>query len=154
MIGDNALYVNSMLILSATYGNPINKYDRYSTEYFKVFPEFIWSVASYGSFSGNLLAYDMDNKRFVKFTASSNMCDTLPDNVGDPFEWKTGNEMIAVFNSKFPSNAGNNTNYAIMKSPDNRYYIYSFCASSSKKGGRFDITALPDIAQATQFAFS
>ncbi len=157
MIGDNALYVNSSLMSSGTYGNPINKYDKYSTEYFKVFPEFIWTVASYGSFSGNVMVYDMDNKRFVKFPFSFNplyKCDTLPDNAGDAFEWKTGNEMIAVFNSKFNSNAGNNTSYAVMKSPDNRYYIYSFCASSSKKGGKFDITDLPDIAQATQFAFS
>lgn len=154
MIGDHALYVNSGLMQSDSYGNPINKYAQYATEYFNVFPEFMWTVASYGNVSGNLMVYDTDHQRFVKFTSFSTYCDTLPDNAGDPFEWKTGNEMIAVFNSKYISAAGNNTSYAVMKSPDNRYYIYSFLAATSKKGGKFDITGLPDIAQATQFAFS
>ncbi|MDE6452527.1 MAG: hypothetical protein K2L23_09680 [Odoribacter sp.] len=156
MIGDNTLYVNGSLMSSGAYGNPINKYGKYDTEYFKVYPEIIWGVNSWGSFSGKQMVYDMDHKRFVQFNQSSINCDTLPDNNGDVFEWKTGNEMIAVFNSKFVS-SGTYTSYAIMKSPGSRWYIYSFQPASStgpKKGGKFDITDLPDISQATQFAFS
>ncbi len=154
MIGDNMFYANDFLTQYSSYSAPVNRYDKSTTEYFKVFPELIWTVGGSLGYNGSVMVYDMDNKRFAKFTIYENKCDTLSDSADDVFKWKTGNEMIAVFNSKYRSNAGNNTSYAIMKSPENRYYIYSFYALSPKKGGRFDITALPDIAQATQFAFS
>ncbi|MDE7373976.1 MAG: hypothetical protein K2M86_01405 [Odoribacter sp.] len=157
MIGNNMFYINDFLTMSSAYGNPVNKYAGNASEYFRVFPELIWTVSSYGGalgYGGYVIVYDMDNKRFASFTPYANNCDTLPDSADDVFKWKTGNEMLAVFNSKYKSNAGNYTSYAVMKSPDNRYYIYSFYALSPKKGGRFDITDLPDIAQATQFAFS
>ena len=157
LIGDNKLYINNSLSSSGTFGNPANKYDKYSTTYFKVFPEIIWGGSSWGAYlSGSQMIYDMDGKRFAKFKNTSVNCDTLPDNAGDPYTWKTGNDMIALFNSKFLS-SGSQTSYAVMKSPDNRYYLYSFqpaLSAGPKKGNKYDITSLPDIAQATKFAFS
>lgn len=156
MIGDNTLYVNGSLSTSGAFGNPVNKYGKYSTEYFKVYPEIIWGVGSWGSLSNNQMVYDMDGKRFAKFRYTSANCDTLPDNAGDPFTWKTGNDMVALFNSKFVS-SGSQTSYAIMKSPDSHYYLYSFqpaLSTGPKKGSRHDISSLPGIEQATKFAFS
>lgn len=156
MIGDNNLYVNGSLASSGAFGNPVNKYDKYSDEYFRVFPEILWGMSSWGVFSGNQMVYDMDGKRFVKFNNRSANCEKLPDNEGEPFAWETGNDMIAIFNSKFMS-AGSPTSYAVMKSPESKYYVYSFqpaVSAGPRKGNRHDITGLPGIGQATKFAFS
>ncbi len=153
MLGDNKIFVNTSLMSSNAYGNCINKYSRYSESYFKVYPEALYQYDSY-VISGSHLVYDMDNKRFAKFTQSSSNCDTLPDNAGDPFHWKTGNEMIAIENSLYISE-GSKVSYAIMKSPENKYYIYSMLAAMiPKKVARYDISDLPDIAQVKNIGFS
>lgn len=155
LIGDNTLYVNGSLTSSGAFGNPANKYDKYGAT-FKVWPEIMWSINSWGSFSYNQMVYDMDAKRFVKFRNSSSFCTILPDNAGDPFTWETGNDMVAVFNSKYVSQ-GYKTSYAIMKSPDKHYYLYSFVPGTKdgpKKNNMFDITSLPGIDRAKMFVFS
>lgn len=152
MVGDNKVFVNNSLMTSDAYGNCINKYSKYSEEYFKAYPEILYQFDTY-RILGNQLVYDMDNKRFAKFTYTSSFCDTLPDNNGDPFDWKTGNEMITINNS-IRTVEGGRVSYAIMKSPDNKYYLYSMLPAQTKKLARYDISALPGIAQATQFGFS
>lgn len=153
MIGDNALYVTSSLMISGDFGNPINKYGKYSDEYFKVYPEILYGFSSWGSYSGSQIVYDMDGKRFAKFTHFSANCDLLDDSEGDPWSWITGNEMVAIFNSQFIT-GGTQTSYAIMKSPEGKFYLYSMTPSNTKKGKRYDISQLPDIGQASKFIFS
>lgn len=152
LLGDNKIFVNQSLIQSNSYGNCINKYTQYSEEYFNVYPEAIWQFNPM-YVQGKQLVYDMDNKRFAQFTYMSSYCDTLPDNTGDPFEWKTGNEMIAINNS-LRIVEGAQVSYAVMKSPENKYYLYSMLPALAKKLERYDISTLPGIAQAKQFGFS
>ena len=152
LLGDNKIFINTSLIMNNSYGNCINKYSKYSEKYFKVYPEAIWQFNPM-MIIGSLLAYDMDNKRFAKFTYMSSYCDTLPDNAGDPFKWKTGNEMITINNSLRTAEGGQ-VSYAVMKSPDNKYYLYSMLPANAKKLERYDISTLPGIAQAKQFGFS
>ena len=152
MVGDNKLFINSGLMMSNAYGNSINKYSQYTDEFFKVYPEVIYSYAPV-YISGQQIVYDMDNKQFASFSQYSNHCSTLPDNAGDPFEWKTGNEMITINNSLRTAEGGQ-VSYAVMKSPDNKYYLYSMLPAQAKKLARYDISALPGIAQATDFGFS
>lgn len=152
MVGDNKIFINSSLMSANAYGNCINKYSKYSEEYFKTYPEVLYQFNHY-MISGYQMVYDMDNKRFATFTQESSNCDTLPDNAGDPFKWKTGNEMIAINNSLYKA-SGRLVSYAIMKSPENKYYVYSMLAGSAKKLARYDISTLPGIAQSNKFAFS
>ena len=153
MIGDNALYVTDALMVSGDFGNPINKYDKYSDEFFKVWPEIIYGFSSWGSYAGSQIVYDMDGKRFAKYTHSSANCEALTDGENEPWSWETGNDMVAIFNSQFLT-SGAQTSYAVMKSPDGKFYLYSMTPSNTKKGKRYDISQLPDIAQADKFIFS
>ena len=155
MIGDNSLYVTSISLISPSvdYGNPINKYEKYSDEYFKVWPEIIYGFSSWGSYAGSQIVYDMDGKRFAKYTHSSANCEALTDGENEPWSWETGNDMVAIFNSQFLT-SGAQTSYAVMKSPDGKFYLYSMTPSNTKKGKRYDISQLPDIAQADKFIFS
>lgn len=158
MIADSMLYVNPSLSAAGGFGLPVCKYDQYG-ETFKVWPELMYAKDADGSYSYDayLLAYNMEAKRFVQFKTSSLFCNNLPDNEGDPFKWETGNDIVAVFNSKYMSGSVA-TSYVIMKSPDSRYYLYSFTTGASdgtpKKGKRYDITSLPGIGQAKMFVFS
>ncbi len=155
MIGDNSLYVSSISFISPSvdYGNPINKYEKYSDEYFKVYPEILYGFSSWGTYSGSQIVYDMDGKRFAQYTNSSANCTALTDSENDPWSWGTGNDMVAIFNSQFLT-GGSPTSYAIMKSPDGKFYLYSMTPSNTKKGKRYDISRLSDIGQASKFIFS
>lgn len=158
MIADSLLYANSYLSTAGGFGVPISRYEQ-GGKTFKVWPQLIYAKTTAGTYeyNGYQMAYNVEAKRFVQFRADHFVCQNLPDNAGDPFAWETGNDMVAVFNSGLKT-GGIAVSYAIMKSPDSRYYLYSLTtgnrSSSPKKGKRYDITSLPEIDRASQFVFS
>ena len=153
MIGGEKLYVNASLISSNSYGNPASRY-RTSQHSFNVAPHIAYSGFLYGYVSGRMLAYNTDEKRFVSFTTAANFCDSLPDNSGDPFEWKTGMDMVNLFNSNYVNPALGTMSYALMKNSEGNHFLYSFTTNNIRKGKRYDVSALPGISTMKNWGFS
>lgn len=157
MIGGEHLYVNSTVSLYNNYGNPSSKYKDVTT-YFKVAPEIAWSGSTYGFVTSNLVAFNKDEKRFVKFTPAATFCENLPDGTGEPFMWKSDLELVRLSNSQFlGAGAGKGTmSYALMKSADNRYYVYVFSTgvATPQKISAHEVTHLPGISTMKNWAFA
>lgn len=153
MIAGEKLYVNTSLIQANSFGNPASRYSTSKTS-FKVAPYIAWSGARYGFVSGRMLAYNTEEQRFVQFTSTATFCDSLPDNPGDPFEWKTGLDMVNLFNSQYVNPALGKISYSLMKSDENKYYLYSFSTNIVRKGNKYDVSDLPEIGNMTGWGFS
>ena len=153
MIGGHKLYVNASLISANTYGNPASRYKTSQTS-FRVAPFIAFSGFLYGYVSGRMLAYNTDENRFVSFTSAADFCDSLPDNPGDSFKWKTGMDMVNLFNSNYVNPALGTMSYALMKNGDGNYFLYSFTTDNIRKGKRYDVSALPGISSMKNWGFS
>lgn len=153
MIAGEKLYVNTSLIQANSFGNPASRYST-SKSSFKVAPYIAFSGVRYGFVSGRLLAYNSDEKRFVSFTISATFVDSLPDNAGDPFEWKTGMDMVNLFNSEYVNPALGKMSYALMQNENGERFLYSFTSNIIRKGKRYDVSSLPGINTMKNWGFS
>ncbi len=153
MVAGHKLYVNASLIQANSFGNPASKY-RTSQTSFKVAPHIAWSGFRYGFVSGRMLAYNTDENRFVQFTSTATFTDSLPDNPGDPFAWKTGMDMVNLFNSAYTNPAIGKMSYALMKNSEGKHFLYSFSTNIIRKGQRYDVSALPGISTMKDWGFS
>ncbi|MEO6684199.1 MAG: PKD-like family lipoprotein [Ginsengibacter sp.] len=153
MIGGDKLYINGSLSVNDSYANPASRYStsKYS---FKVAPYIAFTKNPMGLVQGRMLVYNSDDKRFVQFTPFSTFCDSLPDNSGDPFAWKTGMKMINLFNSSYVVPALGKMSYALMENDQGSRFLYTFTSNIVRKGKRYDVSALPGIKTMKHWGFS
>ena len=175
IVTDNAIYMTTIGLNDGIeiYVNPMNRYNAYSSEYFKPYP--LAFVLLGTRYTGNIypLFYDMDADCFVKpsavYGSSATSCAKLGDRVGDPFPWNQYKRTIV-----YGENLRNSTSdlmcncAALMKDTEGEninHYIYLFrpggkgvfgtAVSDPTKvaGYMIDKTVAVDFDNATHYTF-
>ncbi|WP_027138018.1 PKD-like family lipoprotein [Gaetbulibacter saemankumensis] len=125
------------------YNNPVNK-----TEVGVTF-----EASNYVATNGKVI-YDNTNKKFQYLSGSApnynsyDMPAPLPWD--KKFEWDNGDDLLYMETNDF--NGNNASNFAIVKTPDAKYFVYTF--RSTTQTGAYDLTNAPEIDQASLFAVS
>lgn len=144
---EDAVYVASIISAEA-YGDPMNRYDAISNDFFTPYKVPFYST----SYVRSVMLYDMDNERFTTTNSSTwtsaTSCRILTDADTDAFPWNQTNRTIV-----YGDNCSDGYSYALMKDTENTdmYYVYVFQVytySSPQKYGGYSI----DASQVTGFA--
>ena len=137
-----------------TYGNPMNRYSKYSENLFRPYKTGFSNISNYCL----PVLYDLDSEAFVKGNAyafSFTHFVSLQDNPGDAFPWKNENRTIIYGEN----NAKSQTCYAVMKDKTDasQYYIYVFKVTTSNAnkvtGGNINTAIVTDFDKASNYTF-
>jgi len=133
------VFYASSLILGDLYGNPVNRTDPNSEEYFKASPYLMLSRIYWR----NLLIFDEDNKRFTYVGSFDTHARTLADGPSDPFPWNqgdTGRDLVFAQNTKSKLNgAAYGITFALMKDNNPDFHIYMIDTALNRKLGYYAI---------------
>lgn len=149
-------YSTSITMNGDVYGNPVNRTNANSEEYFKASPYLMYSLGYYRG----LVVYDTDNDRFTFCSSFGTTCTVLSDKPTDLFPWNQGSngrKLVYAENSRNTLNGASNGNsFALMQDQQEQYHIYminaAYLSSAPNKTGYYlvDKTLAPGLDQAVQ----
>lgn len=139
-----------------SYGNPINRYSKYSESLFRPYKTAFYNFYSY---FGTVL-YDLDSESFVgtnSYALSATNFTNMSDAPGDVFPWKQNNRTILYGEN----DAKSGKSYAVMKdkSDSKKFYVYVFkipnfsMAVSKLAVGNINTETVTDFDKATNYTF-
>jgi len=153
------IFANSLFGSPDLYGNPIN---RASSDFNTLLPAAPFLLYSKGSINA-VMWYDTKNNRFMNNSplGLNLTSDILKDNAGEPFPWDqgaTGRRLIYAENTRNSDGGSPNGNsFALMKDPNNTFFIYKFYVDGANPAKRGAYSVLPlaiDFEKADFYAFS
>lgn len=155
ILTEDAMFLNSVTG-GESYGNPINRYSRYSESLFRPYKTAFYNFYSY---FGTVL-YDLDSEAFVctnSYALSATNFRNMTDNSTDIFPWHHDNRTIIYGEN----DAKSGKSYAVMKdkSDATKFYIYvfkipNFSMNVSKlAAAEINTSSVTDFGNASHYTF-